>query len=120
MRDDCSCSLPSTSGESYSFFAAPRTFITNSPTCNAMSAHACTCQAHAIHNTLLAMNHQKPCPRRFRLCDATSHAATSVTAMAGHCTASRTASFTGSAVVGLLERGDVELAHLHQRLHDVF
>src|SRR6185295_2824042 len=120
MRDDWSCDPPSTRGKSYSFLAAPRTFIANSPTCSAISAHARTCHAHAIHKTLLAMNHQKPISRRWRFCDATSQAANSVTAMAGHWIASSIAPLTSSSVVGLLERGDFELAHLQQRLHDAF
>jgi len=59
-------------------------FIANNPTWSAISAQAPTCQAHTIHNTLLAMNHQKPAARRLLWREATSQAAKSVTAMAGH------------------------------------
>ena len=48
----------------YSFLMAPRTFSANNPTCSAINAQALVCQAQAIHNTLLAMNHQKPASRR--------------------------------------------------------
>src|SRR6185295_3875889 len=68
----------------HSFLTAPRTFSANKPTCNAISAHAFACQAQAIHSTLLTMNHQNPASRRGFFCDATSHAANKVTAMAGH------------------------------------
>src|SRR4051812_39885872 len=64
------------------------------------------------------MNHQNPASRLLFFADATSHAATSVTAMAGHCTESSSASrFTRSSapVVRALERRKVELAHLQHR-----
>src|SRR6185369_15453585 len=52
------------------------------------SAHALVCQPQAIQSALLARNARKPISRR-RLCvEATSHAAPTVTAIAGHCTRS--------------------------------
>lgn len=49
-----------------------------------MSAHAPACQPHAIHRTLLAIKHQNPQLRFVFEFDATSQAAASVTAIAGH------------------------------------
>ena len=43
---------------------------------------------HAIHNTLLPINTQKPTFLRDDSADATNHDASTVTSMAGHCNAS--------------------------------
>src|SRR5690349_17104950 len=99
-----------------SFLSAPRTFSANNPAWSAINAHACTCHAQTTHSRLLAMNHQNPCARRDGWRDATSQAAMSVTAMAGHWMAS--SQFAASmllATIGAFERGDVEFAHLHHR-----
>src|SRR5689334_10195988 len=101
---------------SYSFFMAPRTFRPNNPTCSAISAQACVCQPHVTHRTLLATNHQNPASRRDFFCDATSQAANSVTAMAGHWMASSQSNLL-STFVGAFQRRDVEFSHLEQRGH---
>jgi hypothetical protein len=72
-----------------SFFFAPLTLRANSPSCKTMSAYALSCHPQTIHRTLLMIKHQKPQLRLFLVCDPTSHAATSVITMAGHCTAVR-------------------------------
>ena len=77
-----------------SFFLAPLTLRANSPSCKTMSAYALSCHPQTIHRTLLTIKHQKPQLRLLLVCDPTSHAATSVITMAGHCIALRRASAT--------------------------
>src|SRR6202012_3178136 len=47
------------------------------------------CHPQAIHSALLARKSQKPALRRWRWVEPTSQDAATVTAIAGHCTASR-------------------------------
>jgi hypothetical protein len=68
----------------FEFLRSPRTFMNARQTCNVMSAYACACTPQAIHSTLLRRKSQNPRRRRTGLLDATSHAAATVTAMAGH------------------------------------
>src|SRR5689334_23098815 len=64
-------------------------FIAARENCSAMSAHACACHPQATHSTLLARKTQKPAARRDRRLEATSHEASTVTTIAGHCSRSR-------------------------------
>jgi hypothetical protein len=75
-----------------SFFLAPLTLRANSPSCKTMSAYALSCHPQTIQRTLLTIKHQKPQLRLLLACEPTSHAATRVITMAGHCTAVRRAS----------------------------
>jgi hypothetical protein len=84
-----------------SFFFAPLTLRANSPSCKTMSAYALSCHPQTIHRTLLTIKHQKPQLRLFLVCDPTSHAATNVITMAGHCTAVRRVS-TGNMLSSFL------------------
>src|SRR5262245_48363964 len=96
---------------------APRTFMMKRPAWRTINAHACACHAHTTHNTLLTMKTQKPASRRDFVRDATSQAASSVTAMAGHCSTSSQGPDALLARVCPFERRDIELAHLEQRGH---
>lgn len=63
---------------------APLMFRKARQSCKKMRAYAPSCRPQAIHSTLLKMNNQNPQFRLNFLCDATIHAATTVTAIAGH------------------------------------
>lgn len=65
-------------------FFAPRMFIAARQTCRAINAKACALHPHTIHSALLDKNTQKPTLRRALTSDATSHEASTVTAIAGH------------------------------------
>jgi hypothetical protein len=69
-------------------------FITARATCSMINAQAPVCQPQMIHSTLLPMNHQNPRLRSVLREEATNQAATILTAMAGHCTRSRTGNST--------------------------
>ena len=58
------------------------------PSCNTTKAQAPACHAQATHSALLPRNTQNPRALRVSFSDATSHAASSVISMAGHCNAS--------------------------------
>lgn len=66
-------------------FTAPRTLIAASKNWSTTSAHADVCQPQAIQSKLLSMKAQKPISRRAFFGEATSQAAITVTAIAGHC-----------------------------------
>jgi len=63
---------------------APLMFKKARQSCKKTSAYPPSCSPHTSHNILLKMNSQNPQFRLNFFCDATIHAATTVTTIAGH------------------------------------
>jgi hypothetical protein len=71
------------------FRRSPRILMAARQIWSTINACAPVCQPHTIQSALLTRNSQNPALRRAALRDATHHAATTVTNIAGHCTQSR-------------------------------